>query len=267
MNASQHSILLSLVLLLAFPATSESEDGDETYFIYPREAENELLVARRTWDVELCDRRLSRVETYRVFGDGRMEIDPLPDWLQEEKIVLEPEVMEHLLHSVDALIDLGAHHLAQPEAADSFVEVHLDRYVSPAYAIYYLDARVVSGLDAVFEELATLERWLVLRAAGRLGRGVWVSGNPWPLSCQEKHRRKLGHRVLEPAWCGPPAFWKSAAFRGPSDGDDAAREAVRERLRERLRALPRGLPDSSSSSDCGRGHTHSIKLESTYRDP
>ncbi len=273
MNALRDTILLSLLLMLTLPATSRSEDDDPISFVYPREEDHQLLVARRTRNVRLCDRLLTRVETYRVFGDGRLEIDPVPRWLRDEKkIVLGPEILEHLLHSVDALLDLGAHHLAEPEEeADSFVEVHLDRYVSPEHAIYYLDATAVSEIEAVFEELTTLKVWLIHRAAHRSDRPIWVSGNPWPRACQEEYRLKLGHRVLEPAWCSKPAFSGSVAYQDPFDGDDEAREAVRERLRERLRALPRSFSDSSSagsspSSDCGFGHSHSIELTLTKED-
>ncbi len=241
MNALRESILLSLMLMLILPATSWSGDDDFISFVYPREADHLLLIARQTRNVPLGDRLVTRVETYRVFGDGRVEIDPTPRWLRDEKIALEPEFLEHLLHSVDALFDLGAHHLAEPsEEADSFLEVHLERYVSPQYAISYLDTRVVSELEPVFEDLAALKSWLIHRAVHLRGQPIWVSGNPWPPACQEEHWLKLGHRVLEPAWCSPPAFSRLHRFRSAFDGDEEARQAIRERLRERLRSLPKG---------------------------
>ena len=238
-----HSLLI--LLLLSFPTVSGSQEGALVTFDYPRESDHLLLSAQRTRSFRPDTGLATRVETWRVFGDGRVELEPGPDWLPDEEIVLPPEALEHLLHSLDVLVDLGDQHLTPFDTtADSFVEVHLDRYVSASHAIQFLEARVVSDLQPVFEELATLRTWLIRRAAQQSGRVIWVSGNPWPRSCQEEHRRKLGHRVLRPAWCSPPAFDDSVI--GPFDGSEEQREAVRERLRERLRNLPRGLPDSDS---------------------
>ncbi len=248
MNALRETVLLALLLMLALPASGRSQDNESISFISSREADRLLLVAHQAGDARHSDRLqresfATREVTYRVFGDGRIEIDPTPRWLRDEKTVLSPELLEQLLHSVDALLDLGAHHLAEPEEqADSFVEVQLDRYVSPQHAIYYLDARVTFELEAVFEELATLEKWLIHRAIHLRGQPIWQSGNPWPRACQKEYRLKLGHRVLEPGWCSPPAFNKPVAVGSRFNRDDEARERVRERLRERLRTLPRGSP-------------------------
>lgn len=194
MNAWHKTALMSLLLLPALAVTSRADEIPVSFF-YPREASHLLLFAREIQSIQLCERPQTRVKTYRLFGDGRLEVDPLPRWLQDETVVLGPKVVEQLLHSVDALLDLRALHVAETEEeGQGFVEVHLDRFVSPQHAICFLDVKAVAGLEAVFDELATLENWLIHRAALSSGSPLWVSGNPWPRPCQRAHRLELGHR-------------------------------------------------------------------------
>ena len=265
------ALFLSLTLF-ALPALGQDES---VTFLYPRSADHELIVATRIIEPDGCRKTVEGTKTYRVFGDGRLEIDPEPPWMAEENVVLEPKFVDDLLHSVDAVFDLGAHHQERPATenpdADAFIAVRLDRYTSPDHAIYLLDARMTEGLEPVFDDLRILETWVALAP----GRAMWRSGPSWPLSCREHHRQEIGHRVLTPAWCGPPAFHKpeSGVEDSPFAETDEDRERVQERLRERLRALPRGLQAGAEAAEVekpspcsGAGHGDGVELAPVETD-
>ena len=252
MSRLQATLLLVFLILSGRPATGQAEDAAPSFF-YPKDPDYLLINAHEIRIEGTYGETRTESHTLRVFGSGRIEIEPVPTWLECEDVVLEPLAVEHLLRSLDGSLRLVEHHSTQPAPEKGpFIEVHLARYASADWheVFDYLDAVVTRDLEVAFRDLGLLETWLALRAPRR---PIWVSTNSWPELCRPERRLEYGLGEAEPIWCSAPAFYKYPRFEKlrsspSSDSDEEAQEALRQRLRERLRRLPRGLQGPTSTT-------------------